>query len=138
MQFGDVEDGEVEAVIDLWDRCGLLRPWNDPRRDIALARANPTSRVLVGRLDGRVAAGAMLGFDGHRGWVYYVAVDPALRGRGFGRMLVEAAEAWFRELGAPKMQLMVRRANAEVVGFYEALGFSDQDTVTLGKFFPKE
>lgn len=137
MQFGDIEDGEIEAVIALWDRCGLLRPWNDPRRDVALARRTPTARVLIGRIEGQVVASAMLGFDGHRGWAYYVAVEPELQGRGYGRLMIEAAEAWFRQIGAPKMQLLVRNGNAEARGFYEKLGFADQDCVALGKFLPK-
>lgn len=137
VQLGDVQDEEVEAVVGLWRRCDLVRPWNDPYRDIELARKTPVSRVLVGRLEDRVVASAMLGFDGHRGWVYYLAVDPELQGVGHGRALIAAAESWFKSLGAPKIQLMVRRTNAKVIGFYERLGYSDQDSVVLGKFFER-
>jgi ribosomal protein S18 acetylase RimI-like enzyme len=135
LQFGDMEESETEAVVALWHRCDLVRPWNDPRRDIALASATTNARMLVGRVDGMVRASAMLGFDGHRGWAYYVAVDPALQGAGHGRALMAEAERWLRAQGAPKMQLMVRNTNAGVLGFYEKLGFTDQGTVVLGKFF---
>ncbi len=94
MDIGPLEDGEVEEVVALWERCGLTRPWNDPRADILLARSSPTSDVLVGRRDGRVIASAMVGADGHRGWVYYLAADPALRRQGLGRRMMQACETW--------------------------------------------
>ena len=119
----------------LWERCGLTRPWNDPFADIALARLNPTSEVLVGRQDGCIAAAAMVGSDGHRGWVYYLAVDPALRRRGLGRRMMQAAEVWAREAGVPKLQLMVRGGNLGSIGFYTALGYLQDDVVVLGKRF---
>jgi ribosomal protein S18 acetylase RimI-like enzyme len=135
MDIGDIEDGEVEAVVALWVACGLTRPWNDPRADIALARAGSTSAVLVGRRDGRVIASAMVGADGHRGWVYYVAVEPALQGEGLGRVIMDAAEAWARAAGMPKVQLMVRAGNTKVIDFYRRLGFQQEDTLVMGKRF---
>ena len=135
MDIGEIEDGEVEAVVALWEACGLTRPWNDPRADIALARAGATSAVLVGRRQGRVIASAMVGADGHRGWVYYVAVTPALQGEGLGRVIMEAAEAWARALGMPKFQLMVRAGNRPVIDFYRRLGFQLEETVVMGKRF---
>jgi len=135
MDISAIADHEVEAVIGLWERCGLTRPWNDPRADIALARRTPTSTVLVGRRAGVVIASAMVGCDGHRGWVYYLAVTPDARGGGLGRRMMEAAEAWVQAQGAPKIQLMVRRGNVATIGFYEAAGYRLEDTVVLGKRF---
>ncbi|BDZ41138.1 GNAT family acetyltransferase [Paraoerskovia sediminicola] len=130
----DIEDSDVEQVVSLWRECGLVRPWNDPYTDIAQARSGPTSAVIVARSGGAVVASAMLGVDGHRGWVYYVAVHESLRGHGLGGRTVAAAEQRLRRLGARKVQLMVRRSNAAVVGFYERLGYEDQDTAVLGRW----
>ncbi len=125
---------DAEAVIALWHTCGLTRPWNDPAADFALAIGGAASTVLVLRHAHAVMGSAMVGFDGHRGWVYYLAVAPALRGQGAGRALMAAAEAWLRDQDAPKVQLMVREENAAALGFYEALGLERQPVVVLGKF----
>ena len=122
------------AVVALWRNCGLTRPWNDPDADFALALATGTSAVLIARGEGGIAGSVMTGFDGHRGWVYYLAVSPDHRRAGLGRALMAAAEAWLRSRGAPKIQLMVRTTNADALGFYEALGLERQDVVTLGRF----
>ena len=135
MDITDITDDDVEAVVALWERCGLTRPWNDPRADIALARRTATSTVLIGRRSDAVVAAAMLGFDGHRGWIYYLAVEPALQRAGLGRAMMAAAEAWAQARGAPKLQLMVRGANAAAVGFYAALGYRREDVVVIGKRF---
>ncbi len=135
MRIGPLEDGEIEEVVALWERCSLTRPWNDPRDDIALARSGPASEVLAGRLHGRIVASAMVGTDGHRGWVYYLAADPELRRQGLGRAMMQACEAWARERGVPKIQLMVRAGNLATIGFYKALGYQQEDTVVLGKRF---
>ena len=135
MRIVEIADDDIEAVVALWERCGLTRPWNDPRADIALARRTPTSTVLVGRADGAIVATAMAGSDGHRGWVYYLGVDPAAQGAGRGREIMQASEHWLRALGVPKMQLMVRGENGAARGFYQALGYELQDTVVLGKRF---
>lgn len=121
-------------MVALWRDCGLTRPWNDPDADFALALANDASVVLVAREGDGIAGSVMAGFDGHRGWVYYLAVAPGYRRGGQGRTLMAAAEAWLRERRAPKIQLMVRGGNAEALGFYEALGLERQDVVTLGRF----
>jgi ribosomal protein S18 acetylase RimI-like enzyme len=124
---------DAAAVVGLWRACGLTRPWNDPEADFALAQRGTSSVVLVARgadgLDGSV----MAGFDGHRGWVYYLAVSPDHRGAGLGRALMAAAEEWLRARGAPKLQLMVRADNEAALGFYEKLGLERQPVVTLGR-----
>ncbi len=99
-------------VIALWQACGLTRPWNDPTADIALARRGPHSTILIGRDGDAIVATAMVGHDGHRGWVYYVATDPDRRARGYGRAIMNAAEDWLRAAGIAKLQLLVRRENA--------------------------
>ncbi|MDF7774613.1 GNAT family acetyltransferase [Sphingomonas sp. AOB5] len=126
------------AVIALWEACGLTRPWNDPASDYALALSGATSAVLVARDGEGLAGSVMTGFDGHRGWVYYLAVAPDRQRGGVGRALMAAAEAWLRERGAPKIQLMVREDNDAALGFYEALGMERQKVVTLGRFLGKE
>ena len=126
--------GDAGSVIELWESCGLTRTWNDPRNDFALALAGSTSTILILRDESVVVGSIMVGFDGHRGWVYYLAVAPDHRRHGHGRALMAEAEKWLRGQGAPKIQLMVRDGNVAALGFYEALGLERQELVTLGKF----
>ncbi|PFG33956.1 GNAT family acetyltransferase [Sanguibacter antarcticus] len=140
-EVDEISDCDVETVVSLWRSSGLVRPWNDPYQDIHNARSTPTATILVVRPGARGDTDAlrtpvgsvMAGFDGHRGWLYYLAVDEPARGAGLGRMLVVAAEAWLAAQGAEKAQLMVREANAAVQGFYTALGYSDAECVVLGR-----
>lgn len=125
---------EIPALIALWEACGLTRPWNDPATDARLAIEGATSTILGIREGEALTGSVMAGFDGHRGWIYYLAVAPDHRRGGRGRQLMAVAEAWLRERGAPKLQLMVRTSNAEALGFYEALGLERQEVVTLGRF----
>lgn len=125
---------DAAAVTALWHACGLTRPWNDPAADFALALGDAAATVLVARRGAVIAGSVMVGFDGHRGWVYYLAADPNARRIGLGRALMEAAEAWLRARGAPKLQLMLRSENSAALGFYQALGLERQDVVVLGRF----
>ncbi|WP_086739673.1 GNAT family acetyltransferase [Erythrobacter colymbi] len=125
--------GDREAVVALWEAAGLTRPWNDPRADFDLALATATSAVLLAEQEGAIIASVMVGFDGHRGWVYYLATAPESRLQGIGRRLMRAAEEWLSAIGSPKIQLMVRGDNAGARGFYDALGYELQDVVTIGK-----
>jgi ribosomal protein S18 acetylase RimI-like enzyme len=129
-----LEDADIADVIALWQRCGLTRPWNDPAADIALARKGPNATVLVGRDDSILVASVLVGHDGHRGWVYYVAVDPERRHKGYGRVIMAAAEDWLRARGLEKLQLMVRGDNAEVQTFYQSLGYLEQERVVFAKW----
>ncbi len=124
-----------EATVALWEAAGLTRPWNDPRGDFDLALATPTSTILLAETEADVGGSVMVGFDGHRGWVYYLATAPDIRGQGIGRRLMVAAEDWLKTMSCPKIQLMVRGDNATARGFYNALGYELQDVVTIGKRF---
>jgi ribosomal protein S18 acetylase RimI-like enzyme len=129
-----IGDADIAAVIALWQRCGLTRPWNDPAADIALARKGPNATVLVGRDDSGIVASALVGHDGHRGWVYYVAVDPDFRHKGYGRVIMDAAENWLRARGIEKLQLMVRPDNSQVQAFYQSLGYLEQERIVYAKW----
>ena len=129
-----VADDDIADVIALWQRCGLTRPWNDPAGDIALARRQANATVLLGRNDGVLVASAMVGHDGHRGWVYYVAVDPDRRAQGHGRAIMDAAEAWLRAADIAKLQLLVRRTNAKAGAFYQSLGYAEAETIVVAKW----
>lgn len=133
-----LDESAIPALVALWDACGLTRPWNDPVADARQALAGPAS-VILGVRDGDALAGCvMVGFDGHRGWVYYLAVAPERRRSGLARALMDEAETWLRAIGAPKIQLMVREDNEAALGFYEALGLERQKVVTLGRFLTRE
>jgi ribosomal protein S18 acetylase RimI-like enzyme len=134
LAIAEIADSDVEAVIALWQRCGLTRPWNDPAADIALARRGSNATILIGRADGAIVASALVGHDGHRGWVYYVAVDPGRQKQGLGRTIMNAAEQWLREAGLPKLQLLVRRENAKAGAFYRGIGYEEADTIVFAKW----
>lgn len=127
------EERDAAEVVELWHRAGVSRPWNDPERDIERKLAVQRELFLVGTLDERVVASAMAGYDGHRGWLYYLAVDPALQRSGIGRRLVERVEVELRACGCPKLNLQVRADNREAIRFYESLGYAVEDNVGLGK-----
>lgn len=129
-----MRDAERDTVIALWHACGLVVPWNDPAADITLALSKPCSTILVAESDGRIAASVMVGHDGHRGWLYYLAVDPGWQRRGLGRAMVRAAEAWLADAGLPKVQLMVRATNAAVLAFYERLGYAPSPVTVMQKW----
>jgi ribosomal protein S18 acetylase RimI-like enzyme len=129
--IGALAASEVEAAVELWREAGLLRPWNDPSADIRLALAGPSSAIIAARAGARLAATVMVGWDGHRGWIYYLAVARDLRRRGIGARMVKAAEDWLAKRDAPKLNLLVRAENAAVLGFYESLGYRRSDAVLL-------
>ena len=134
LAIAQIIDADVATVIALWQACGLTRPWNDPAADIALARRGPNSAILIGRADDNIVATAMVGHDGHRGWVYYVATDPDRRAKGFGRAIMDAAEDWLRAAGIAKLQLLVRPENSGVAAFYQSIGFGEQNNLFFTKW----
>lgn len=127
------DEADEDAVIELWERCGLLRPWNDPRKDIRRKLAVQRDLFLVIDIDGALVAAAMAGYDGHRGWVYYLGVDPRRRREGLAARLMAEIEERLRRLGCPKVNLQVRGDNTAAVGFYETIGYHEDDTVSMGK-----
>ena len=131
--FRELQDVDVESVVTLWKRCDLTRPWNDPYKDIQFAREGETSTVLVGDVEGRVVASVMVGHDGHRGVLYYLAVDPAFQKHGFGKAAVNAAESWLRDRGIWKINLMVRSENEKAGRFYERMGYEINPVTSFGK-----
>lgn len=133
LSFREVQDVSLESVVSLWKACELTRPWNDPYKDIQFARESETSTVLVGFLEEHLVAAVMVGHDGHRGCLYYLAVDPAFQKRGFGKATVAAAEAWLRERGVWKINLMVRSENEKAGHFYERLGYEINPVASYGK-----
>ena len=140
----DFEAGDADAVIALWQASGLTRPWNDPRADIARCLETETSFLLVAEAEAGVENEAvpgasmivgtvMAGYEGHRGWMYYLASDPEFRREGIGRALVAEAELRFEVAGCPKAMLMVRGGNDAAIGFYEKLGYTTEDVLVFGK-----
>jgi len=129
----EVADDDIAQVIALWNASGVARPWNDPGRDIAFARRDDHSTVLVGVEGIRIVATAMVGEDGHRGWVYYAAIAADRQRSGLGRTMMEAAEAWLVRRGVWKVQLLVRADNVAATGFYERLGYRDTHSLCLQK-----
>ena len=133
MRIRPYHSPDEDLVIDLWKRCGLVRPQNDPKKDIARKMKVNPELFLVGIFKGAVVATAMAGYDGHRGWINYLAVAPEHRRSGFGRQIMDEAERRLMALGCPKINLQVRTDNKEVIAFYESLGFVMDDVVSLGK-----
>jgi len=127
------EPPDEESVIRLWGDCGLLVPWNDPRRDIQRKLKIQPDMFLVAYSGGRVIATVMAGYDGHRGWINYLAVDPKHRRSGLGRHIMAVAESRLRMVGCPKINLQVRSTNTDVIEFYKRIGFKQDDVVSMGK-----
>ncbi|GEP25800.1 GNAT family acetyltransferase [Cryobacterium levicorallinum] len=133
MQIRDLTSANIGAATSLWVRAGLTRQWNPPELDLQRALDGGTSTVLGAFDNDRLIGTVMVGHDGHRGWVYYLAVDESQRGTGLGRQLMSTAEDWLRKHGAVKVQLMVRSTNEAVLGFYEHLGYENADVQVRSK-----
>lgn len=121
------------SVIKLWTECGLVVPWNNPHRDIQRKLKVQSEMFLVACADSQIIATVMAGFDGHRGWINYLAVHPKHQHKGIGRRMMEEAEIRLREFGCPKINLQVRTSNAGMIEFYQRLGFTMDDVVSFGK-----
>lgn len=124
---------QTEAVVALWERCGLTRPWNDPRKDIARKLLVQPELFLVAATDEQIVGTVMAGYEGHRGWINYLGVDPAYQRQGIGRLLMSAAEEKLQARGCPKINLQVRSTNSAVIAFYNAIGYAVDDVTSLGK-----
>jgi ribosomal protein S18 acetylase RimI-like enzyme len=133
VEIRPLTDADVEPVVALWEEVGLVRPWNDPRTDIRRARAVWPDLLLVAVDRGDLVGTVMAGYDGHRGWLYYLATAPHRRGEGIGRRLVGEAESRLIALGCPKVMLMVRAGNDPVLEFYDALDYVRETSLLTGK-----
>jgi ribosomal protein S18 acetylase RimI-like enzyme len=133
MDIRQYESRDEESVVRLWTECGLVVPWNNPRRDIQRKLKVQADMFLVAYLDNEVIATVMAGYDGHRGWINYLAVSPHHQRAGIGRRMMEEAEALLRVAGCPKINLQVRSTNAAVIEFYKRIGFKIDDVVSFGK-----
>ena len=125
-------DDEAE-LIALWKKCGLVKPWNDPTKDIERKLTVNPELFLVGLIDNKMAATAMGGYEGHRGWVNYLAVDPDYQRRGLGGEIMQVIEAMLLERGCPKINLQIRTSNLQAIRFYESIGYKEDEVVSLGK-----
>ncbi len=126
-------ESDLDDVVALWRQCGLVVPWNDPAKDINRKLGIQRQMFLVGSLHSRLVATVMAGYEGHRGWVNYLAVAAEYRNRGFARRLLNEAERLLRGMGCPKINLQVRSSNVDVVEFYKRVGYSVDDVVSMGK-----
>lgn len=133
MNIREYRDGDLAAVVALWTACDLARPWNPPERDIEFCRSSGHGVLFVAAADGGIAGTIMAGHDGHRGWVYYVAVDPSRRRDGLGRALMSHAETWLAAQGVPKIMLLIRETNNAVADFYARLGYVVEPRVLMTK-----
>jgi ribosomal protein S18 acetylase RimI-like enzyme len=124
---------DQNAVIKLWSKCNLTRPWNKPELDIERKLKVNSELFLVGLVNDRVVATAMGGYDGHRGWVYYLAVNPAYQRKGYGKQIMEVIEEKLHAIGCPKINLQIREDTADVVEFYESIGYKVEERVSMGK-----
>ncbi len=133
MQIRPYGNRDEPEVLRLWQACGLTVAHNDPVKDIRRKMAVQAELFLVGVLHGRIIATIMAGYEGHRGWLNYLAVSADMRKRGYARQMVSAAEEGLRSLGCPKINLQVRTSNLEAIAFYHKMGFAEDEVISLGK-----
>ncbi len=133
MKIRTYQKEDKSAVIELWNACELIVPWNDPQQDIERKLAIQPELFLVGEFESQIIATAMAGYDGHRGSVYYLAVLPRFQGSGYGRTLMEKVESLLIERGCPKINISIRTSNEEVLAFYSSLGYKTDEVSAMGK-----
>ena len=133
MQIREFSEADQQQVIALWQACGLVAPQNNPQRDIERKLKVDPDLFLIGALDSVIVATVMGGYEGHRGWINYLAVHPEYQRKGYGKKIMEVVEQRIKAKGCPKINLQVRATNREVIRFYEALGYGDDNVVGLGK-----
>ncbi|MEP5568890.1 MAG: GNAT family acetyltransferase [Halioglobus sp.] len=133
MDIRSYKDSDEEAVIALWNQCGLVVPHNDPRKDIARKLEVGRDLFLVGEVNGEIVASVMGGYDGHRGWVNYLAVSPDHQRQSYGTVLMRAIEKTLFERGCPKLNLQIRRTNTAIIDFYNSIGYGEDSVVSMGK-----
>ena len=127
------QEGDEEALVSLWNICKLTVPWNNPYKDIARKLNVQAELYLVGYLEDKLIASVMGGYDGHRGWINYLAVHPDFQARGYGKQLMDNVENRLRKLGCPKINFQIRDANNKVLSYYQKLGFVEEKHISMGK-----
>lgn len=135
LQVRPYQNDDEEVVIKLWIDCGLLVPQNNPQKDIQMKMAFQPDLFLVGTMENKVVATAMIGYEGHRGWVNYLAVSPSYQKKGYGRDIMKAAEEKLKAIGCPKLNIQVRTTNTGVIEFYKRIGFASDNVIGFGKRF---
>ena len=133
LQFRQFHPDDTEQTIALWQACGLTRPWNDPYKDIERKLQQEPELFIVAQQNAQLVGSVMAGYDGHRGWIYYLSVLPQYQSLGVGKSLVSQAEQRLRDKGCPKIQLMIRQDNSAVQAFYQTLGYEPAQVLVLGK-----
>ncbi|MEC7304463.1 MAG: GNAT family acetyltransferase [Pseudomonadota bacterium] len=133
MIFRDFSSADTAGVVALWQECGLTRPWNDPVKDIRRKQTDKNGAFWVVCRGDEVIASVMIGYDGHRGTINYLAIAPAFQRSGLGAELMRRAEAFLIEIGCPKVSFCVRKDNLSVLAFYDRLGYAADDVHFLGK-----
>lgn len=138
MEIVEYKPEYESAVIELWEKCGLTRHWNNPRRDIERKMKDKPELFLVGLIDGKVVASAMGGYEGHRGWVYYLGIDPEHRRQGLGKQIMTAVEEKLLKTGCPKINIQVRAGNTRALNFLRKIGYNTEERISLGKRLLKD
>ena len=127
------EHADMEDVIHVWEECGLIRSWNNPKLDIQRKANTQKDLFFVGEFSNKIIATAMFGYDGHRGWLNYFAVLPQFQKSGFGKQLLEFGELILVDKGCPKLNLQIRADNKEAINFYKAVGYNEDEVISFGK-----
>jgi len=138
MQIRRYSSSDQSSIITLWERCGLIRPWNDPKKDINRKLKAQPELFFVGVLDGVLIASAMAGYEGHRGWINYLAVSPDHRQKGYGRIIMQEVERQLKIIGCPKINLQIRESNTRAINFYKKLGYDIDEVLMMGKRLEKD
>jgi len=127
------QQDDKQAVIKLWQKSGLIRPWNSPEKDIIRKLEVQSQWFVVAEKNGKIIGSVMAGYDGHRGWINYLAVDPKIQRKGVASELMRHVERQLKEFGCPKINLQIRKGNQDVINFYEKIGYNQDDVVSFGK-----
>jgi ribosomal protein S18 acetylase RimI-like enzyme len=135
MKIRTAEINDTSDIISIWTKTNLLVPSNNPEEDIKKALSTSTSTILVAEIERKIIGTVMVGYDGHRGWIYYFAVEPKHQGKGYGKQLVQTAEDILKAQGAPKLNLMIRTTNSKVQSFYSSIGYKNSDVTVMQKVF---
>lgn len=133
MEIREYHLNDESQVIDLWSTCNLVRPWNNPEKDIKRKLKVDPDLFLVGVSNGKVIASVMGGYEGHRGWINYLAVDPSHQRKGYGKAIMEEIEERVEAKGAPKINIQIRSTNESVIDFYKSIGYKTDDVIGMGK-----